>query len=202
MAQKLVNGAEMPAAETPASGLDSGDLLDAERRKNAALTDELAALRAQLLKNSVEAEAEEEFLINKLNKKLDQLVREKERLAQEVEREEELITNTLQKQLTQLRKDKIDLENKLEQEQECMVNKLQRRVAVLEKEKDDAQRRRREERRRESEFILDCLATINAEADKGPADGPLVALQRKMLVRQSQLKERKDSTVSTVSMEP
>lgn len=207
-----------PSPSSPASPLEvsasvsSGSspeaLLDAERRRSAALADELQALRAQLLRNSVEAEAEEEFLINKLNKKLTQLLGEKERLAQEVEREEELITNTLQKQLAQLRRDKVDLENRLEQEQECMVNKLQRRVAVLEKEKDEALRRRREEKRREQEFVHDCLAILQQPVEKAEKKDPaaqkeamdaMLTLQRKFLQRHSHLRERKDSSVSVAT---
>jgi hypothetical protein len=108
--------------------------LASEQRKSRSLCDELKKHRDLLLKNSLESEAEEEFLINNFNKKLERLTLEKERLALEVEREEELISNTLLKQLAQLRKDKIDLENQMEQEQECMVNKLQRQVATLDRQ--------------------------------------------------------------------
>lgn len=45
-------------------------LLDAERRKSACLVEELHRAREQLVRNNQEAEAEEENIINRLNKKL------------------------------------------------------------------------------------------------------------------------------------
>lgn len=127
------------------------------------------------------------------------MAQEKERLAIEVEREEELISNTLQKQLAQLQRDKIDLENQLEQEQECMVNKLQRRVAVLEREKDEVQRKRREERRREFDFMHECLTDDVVKSE--PHDSTrsklyhdaLLGLHSKLTKRHASIVERKDS---------
>lgn len=113
------------------------DELTEERRKNQLLHEEVQQLKDLVERNNIAAEADHENISNKLNSKLNQIILEKERLAQEVEREEEFISNTLQKQLMKLRNEKIKLENDLEQEQECMVNKLQRQVMHLENEKND-----------------------------------------------------------------
>ncbi|KAH8553268.1 hypothetical protein BGW37DRAFT_518233 [Umbelopsis sp. PMI_123] len=77
------------------------------------------------------AEQEEEYISNKLLKRISGLKKEKGELLIQVEQEEEYLTNTLQKKLSQLQKEKIDMENALEQEQEYIVNKLQKQLDTL-----------------------------------------------------------------------
>jgi len=73
-------------------------------------------------------EQEEEYISNKLMKRLAELKEEKESLALQIEQEEEYLTNNLQLKLDQLKREKIEMENQLEQEQEYIVNKLQRQL--------------------------------------------------------------------------
>ena len=80
------------------------------------------------------AEQEEEYISNKLLKKIQSLKKEKEALANNYEREEEYLTNDLSRKLNQLRNEKVQLEQTLEQEQEHMVNKLMRKIEKLEAE--------------------------------------------------------------------
>ncbi|KAG1462556.1 hypothetical protein G6F56_005493 [Rhizopus delemar] len=77
------------------------------------------------------AEQEEEFISNKLLKRISGLKKEKSELLLQVEQEEEYMTNMLQKKLNQLQREKIDMENSLEQEQEYIVNKLQKQLDSL-----------------------------------------------------------------------
>ena len=74
---------------------------------------------------------EEEFITNKLMKRLEQLKNEKQSLANEVEQEEEYLINNLQKRLQKLNSEKVELERQLEAEQEYVVNKLQKKVALI-----------------------------------------------------------------------
>ncbi|CAH1757545.1 14557_t:CDS:10 [Entrophospora sp. SA101] len=69
-------------------------------------------------KTHASAEQEEEFISNKLLKRISNLKKEKGELLLQVEQEEEYLTNTLQKKLNQLQKEKIDMENAFEQEQD------------------------------------------------------------------------------------
>ena len=77
------------------------------------------------------AEQEEEFISNRLLKRITGLKKEKGELLLQVEQEEEYMTNMLQKKLTQLQREKIDMENSLEQEQEYIVNKLQKQLESM-----------------------------------------------------------------------
>ena len=77
------------------------------------------------------AEQEEEYITNKLMKRLSVLKHEKELLARQVEVEEEMITNKLSKKLEKVKQEKVNLENLLEQEQEYIVNKLQKQLSVV-----------------------------------------------------------------------
>ncbi|KAI8076820.1 uncharacterized protein BX664DRAFT_344035 [Halteromyces radiatus] len=77
------------------------------------------------------AEQEEEYISNKLLKRITGLKKEKSELLLQVEQEEEYMTNMLQKKLNRLQKEKIDMENALEQEQEFIVNKLQKQLDAL-----------------------------------------------------------------------
>ena len=55
--------------------------------------------------------SEEEYIANKLMKKLTDLQREKEALVKKVQIEEENLTNNLKKRLKELQQEKIDVEN-------------------------------------------------------------------------------------------
>jgi coiled-coil domain-containing protein 6 len=54
-----------------------------------------------------QAEQEEEYITNKLMKRLDELKKEKEHLARQVEMEEENITNKLSKKLEKVKQEKV-----------------------------------------------------------------------------------------------
>ena len=55
--------------------------------------------------------SEEEYIANKLMKKLNDLQREKEMLVRKVKKEEENLSNNLRKRLQKLQQEKIDVEN-------------------------------------------------------------------------------------------
>ena len=117
-----------------------------------------------LLRQQLQAEQEEEYITNKLMKRLEALKHEKEELARQVEVEEEMITNALTKKLQKVKEEKVchrptdagawrlrvaradgprlallcaqvHLENQLEQEQEYNVNKLQKQLSTVLEEK-------------------------------------------------------------------
>ncbi|KAJ1558308.1 hypothetical protein HK096_002361 [Nowakowskiella sp. JEL0078] len=77
------------------------------------------------------AEQEEEYISNKLLKRINNLKREKGELLLRVEQEEVMITKTLQMKLNQLQREKVDMEIALEQEQEFIVNRLQKQLESL-----------------------------------------------------------------------
>jgi len=104
------------------------------RRANNAI-EELRVAREQNLAVHKQVEQEEEYITNKLMKRLEQLKKEKQLLANEVEQEEEFLTNTLHKKLEKLMKEKEQMENQLEAEQEYVVNKLQKKLEDLNHEK-------------------------------------------------------------------
>ena len=92
-------------------------------------------LKENAIKNFCQMEAEEEGITNRVIKKLDEVKKEKERLAIEIEREEEMLTNSLQRKLRQVLQEKIDIENQLEQEQENIMNRYVRVVEKTNSEK-------------------------------------------------------------------
>lgn len=98
------------------------------------LQEENFMLRKASVNIQARAEQEEEYISNKLLKKIQSLKKEKEALANNYEREEEYLTNDLSRKLNQLRNEKVQLEQTLEQEQEHMVNKLMRKIEKLEAE--------------------------------------------------------------------
>lgn len=98
------------------------------------LQEENKELRKASVNIQARAEQEEEYISNKLLKKIQSLKKEKETLANNYEREEEYLTNDLSRKLNQLRNEKVQLEQTLEQEQEHMVNKLMRKIEKLEAE--------------------------------------------------------------------
>ncbi|KAG1458249.1 hypothetical protein G6F46_006857 [Rhizopus delemar] len=89
------------------------------------------ALKQIAVEMNAVAEQEEEYISNKLLKRISGLKKEKSELLLQVEQEEEYMTNMLQKKLNQLQREKIDMENSLEQEQEYIVNKLQKQLDSL-----------------------------------------------------------------------
>jgi chromosome segregation ATPase len=109
--------------------------LFAERHKRKVVEQELKELKQLSFSMQTHIEAEEEYIANKLIKRLTELKEEKERLAVQIEQEEEYLTNNLQQKLEQLRREKVNIENQLEQEQEFIVNRLQRQLDELRAEK-------------------------------------------------------------------
>ena len=87
----------------------------------------------------VKAEQEEEFISNTLLKKIQELKKEKETLANNYEREEEFLTNDLSRKLQQIRDEKQSLEQSLEQEQATQINQLMKRIQRLEAETTNKQ---------------------------------------------------------------
>jgi coiled-coil domain-containing protein 6 len=108
--------------------------IDTYKLRVKALQEENKELRKASVNIQVRAEQEEEYISNKLLKKIQSLKKEKETLANNYEREEEYLTNDLSRKLHQLRNEKVQLEQTLEQEQEHMVNKLMRKIEKLEAE--------------------------------------------------------------------
>ncbi|KXZ43712.1 hypothetical protein GPECTOR_82g246 [Gonium pectorale] len=109
---------------------------DYEKRRADGLAEELRLAKEHNIVVQKQIEQEEEYITNKLMKRLDQLKKEKAVLASEVAQEEEFLTNTLQKRLEKLAKEKVDLENRLEAEQEYVVNKLRKAIEQLSVEKN------------------------------------------------------------------
>ncbi|VUZ45026.1 unnamed protein product [Hymenolepis diminuta] len=92
----------------------------------------------QLRRNSVsilaQAEREEEYISNTLQRQISELKKDKESLVVKFEEEEERLINELNRKLNQLQKDKDKLERTLAKEQEAQVNKLKHRIERLESE--------------------------------------------------------------------
>ncbi|PAA52828.1 hypothetical protein BOX15_Mlig007292g1 [Macrostomum lignano] len=97
-----------------------------------ALQQENLELRRNSVSIHAKAEQEEEYITNTMLKKIQNLQKEKERLAQSYEQEEEHLTNDLTRRLFRLKQEKVDLEMELEREQEAQVNKLLKRIEKLE----------------------------------------------------------------------
>ena len=106
--------------------------------------DSLQSEKGKLHREKVELEkqleVEQEYIVNRLQKRVDSLALEKERLNQEkvmLKRE----VNDLKAERRKLNLDKVILESTLEQEEEAIVNKLQRQIEHLQKEKRELERR-------------------------------------------------------------
>eukprot|EP01061_Rhynchopus_euleeides_P019990 TRINITY_DN32736_c0_g1_i1.p1 TRINITY_DN32736_c0_g1~~TRINITY_DN32736_c0_g1_i1.p1 ORF type:complete len:375 (+),score=202.79 TRINITY_DN32736_c0_g1_i1:141-1265(+) len=110
--------------------------INTELEKKDRETHDLKELRVKLQQSF---EAEEEYMVNNLRKKLDALQKEKEELVRQAEKEEEYIANNLQRKLESIKREKIDIENRLEQEQEHIVNKLQQELLKVSEEKSELQ---------------------------------------------------------------
>ncbi|KAL1917363.1 uncharacterized protein VTP21DRAFT_5019 [Calcarisporiella thermophila] len=105
--------------------------LEIENGHTNALRHDNQMLRQITVDMHAHAEQEEEYICNRLLRRIAGLKREKSELLVQVEREEEYMTNMLQKKLYQLQKEKVDMENQLEQEQEYIVNRLQKQLDAL-----------------------------------------------------------------------
>ena len=108
------------------------------------LTSAPSPVHTPLYAQQLQAEQEEEYITNKLMKRLEALKQEKEELARQVEVEEEMITNALTKKLHKVKEEKGQLENQLEQEQEYLVNKLLKQLSAVLQEKTALETRLRE----------------------------------------------------------
>ncbi|EME26942.1 PH domain-containing rcdII [Galdieria sulphuraria] len=115
--------------------------LFAEKHKRKVVEQELKEMKQLSFSMQTHIEAEEEYIANKLIKRLTELKEEKERLAVQIEQEEEYLTNNLQQKLEQLRREKVNIENQLEQEQEFIVNRLQRQLDELRVEKQQLEKK-------------------------------------------------------------
>jgi len=137
-----------------------------------------------------EAEQEEEYISNKLLKKIHSLKKEKETLANNYEREEEYLTNDLSRKLHQLRNEKVQLEQTLEQEQEHMVNKLMRKIEKLEAE-TSAKQTNLEQLRREKIELENTL-----EQEQESLVNRLWKRMEKLEAEKRHLQEKLDQPVS------
>eukprot|EP01138_Halocafeteria_seosinensis_P006489 gb/GECG01006633.1/.p1 GENE.gb/GECG01006633.1/~~gb/GECG01006633.1/.p1 ORF type:complete len:587 (+),score=134.16 gb/GECG01006633.1/:1-1761(+) len=116
------------------------------KQQNAYLREEVKRLKESMSKLVSSAEMEEEYITNKLMKKLSTLKQEKEKLALEVDREEEFLTNTLQKKLSKVQQEKEEAQQRLDQEQEYVVNKLRRELSSVVGEKEQLEEQLKRER--------------------------------------------------------
>ncbi len=143
-----------------------------EKHKNAQLTSQLQRQTQLQGRLQLQAEQEEEYITNKLMKRLETLKQEKEELARQVEVEEEMITNALTKKLQKVKEEKVLLENQLEQEQEYIVNKLQKQLSAVLDEKRALESRLRENTGAILQSIQHHLARWKIdEAPKASSDG-------------------------------
>ena len=95
---------------------------------------DVVELQAALAKLTEELEKEKQKNIQLTNE--NNLIKEKSAsLVSEMEKEEEHISNSLQKKLDEVMKQKVDLERQLESETEFVGNRLQRQVDQLAKDK-------------------------------------------------------------------
>ncbi|UJR10879.1 hypothetical protein I4U23_015066 [Adineta vaga] len=100
---------------------------------------EIKQLKHASVNMQVKTEQEEEFISNTLFKKIHELKKEKETLANNYEREEEFLTNDLTKKLQQIRDEKHSLEQSLECEQASQISQLMKRINRLEAETTNKQ---------------------------------------------------------------
>ena len=149
-------------------------------------------------------EQEEEFITNKLIKRLGDLKLEKQKLASAVEEEEEFLTNNLQKRLNQLMKEKADLTERLESEQEYIVNKLQKRIDRTTAEKDKLRKEKHELKREVGELrgAVSKLSTDkivlenNMEAEEENIVNRLHKVIEELMFRNRALERRLDTSRS------
>jgi wobble nucleotide-excising tRNase len=97
-------------------------ILKQERQRMAGMARTIADLKSTAVQCQSEAEIHEEGRINCLLGRLETMQIEKGRIVNELEREEEMLTNTLQKKLDQVRREKQELEKLIEHEQTSHAN--------------------------------------------------------------------------------
>lgn len=123
-----------------------------ERALRHACEEELRRVRLSAEKFAQSVEAEEEFLVSALNKKLEKVTHEKMELERSGGRTTTTgtdggsttttLTEALEARLATLQGEKVALENALEREQECMVNKLTTVLESLGRERQTVARER------------------------------------------------------------
>lgn len=126
-----------------------------ERALRHACEEELRRVRLSAEKFAQSVEAEEEFLVSALNKKLEKVTHEKMELERSGGRTgtgttegdaasttTTTLTEALEARLATLQGEKVALENALEREQECMVNKLTTVLESLGRERQTVTRER------------------------------------------------------------
>jgi len=121
-----------------------------ERALRHACEEELRRVRLSAEKFAQSVEAEEEFLVSALNKKLEKVTHEKMELERSGGRttgttdggDASTLTGALEARLATLQGEKVALENALEREQECMVNKLTTVLESLGRERQTVTRER------------------------------------------------------------
>eukprot|EP00545_Synedropsis_sp_CCMP1620_P003239 CAMPEP_0119006348 /NCGR_PEP_ID=MMETSP1176-20130426/2247_1 /TAXON_ID=265551 /ORGANISM="Synedropsis recta cf, Strain CCMP1620" /LENGTH=282 /DNA_ID=CAMNT_0006958257 /DNA_START=102 /DNA_END=950 /DNA_ORIENTATION=- len=91
-------------------------ILKDERIRMSRVAAELAQIKSTAVSSQLESEVCEEGRINLMRRQMENVQQEKGRIILELEREEEMLTNTLQKKLDQVRKEKALLEKKIESE--------------------------------------------------------------------------------------
>ena len=125
MREKLELEAQM-AREHEQLDKSSGDL----KRRLEALSSERERLSAEKVELERQLEAEQEFIVNKLQKQTTNLAREKEQLRAEREDLRRQVEKLLSDKV-RLNKEKVELENVMEAEEESIVNRLQMQMLEL-----------------------------------------------------------------------
>ena len=128
-----------------------------EKELNQSLTLELEKLRLLLARNSLETEVEEDFITNKLNKKLQEAVKQKEVLILERDQNEEKISNILHKKMYLMHREKAKLLSEQELEQESIVNKLNRQLSRLKTDIDELKEKYQEKINNYLNIIFDII---------------------------------------------
>lgn len=161
---------------------------------------------ANLEKQFMNIETEEEFISNKLIARLDTLKKEKEELAIQVEQEEEFLTNNLQRKLLELRKEKVELENELEQEEEFLTNRLQRQLDGVVRERDELREQLEQYESNDVESWCQQVAELKAQVKKleeenatlrkkvAKEEAELFILGQKVSKEEEELREMKKQT--------
>jgi len=113
-----------------------------ERARTAQLEEELRRVRASAEKLAQTVEAEEEFLVSTLNKKLEDKQHEVDALAIVARAGAQSVDAALEERLKRVQEEKVALENALEREQECMMHRLTTVLEELGREKASVSRER------------------------------------------------------------
>mmetsp|Transcript_2105 Transcript_2105/g.6342 ORF Transcript_2105/g.6342 Transcript_2105/m.6342 type:complete len:207 (+) Transcript_2105:241-861(+) len=161
---------------------------EALRQRVSRLEDEIVRLKKQSIAASQAAEAEEEGIVNRVLKRLNDLKKEKEDLIMSIEQEEEFLTNTLQRKLSVILAEKEALERRLSLERAGLAG-LRGSVSVV----DDAEAKGADDAlappaARALELLLEATRLLDAaSADAPPA--PPAQLARAKLSELSALLE-------------